>query len=102
MPNEPADVYADQVGINIGPFGSALNFAVSSPMPPPGGGAIPGHPIATVRMSLEHLKLMAFMIHRQLRQYERSAGIRVPISQDVLNQLRVGQEDWREFWKEGE
>ena len=95
------DVYADQVGINIGPFGCALNFALSAPMPPAGGGAIPGNAVATVRMSLEHLKLMTFLLRRQLLQFEQQSGVRVQVSQDVLNQLRIGREDWDGQWGDG-
>lgn len=95
---DPVDVYADQVGINIGPFGCALNFAVSVPTPPAGGGAIPGQPVATVRMSLEHLKLMTFLLRRQLLQFEEGSGLTISISQDVLNQLRIGREDWEGQW----
>ncbi len=95
---DPVDVYSDQLGINVGPFGCTINFSVSSPMPPPGGTPMPGQIVATVRMSLEHTKLMAFMLHRQLLQYERQQGVNVPVPQDVLNQLRVGREDWDAFW----
>jgi len=97
----PDDVYADQLGINIGPFGCVLNFSISAPMPPPGGGAIPGSPVATVRMSLEHLKLMTFLLRRQLLQFEQTSGVRVPVAPDVLNQLRIGREDWDEQWGAG-
>lgn len=99
MPDS-VDVYADQVGINVGPFGCSINFSVSAPLPPPGGGVLPGQPVATVRMSLEHLKLMAFMLRRQLLQYEREAGIQVPVPARVLNQLQIGREDWQECWGE--
>ena len=95
---EPMDVYADQISINVGPFGCALNFSLSASLPPAGGGVMPGSPVGTVRMSLEHLKLMAFMLRRQLIQYERGAGVQVPVPQDVLNQLRIGREDWNECW----
>ena len=97
MPDAP-DIYADGVGINVGPFGCAVNFALSPAVPPAGGGAAPGQPVATVRMSLEHLKLMTFLLRRQLIQYERQSGVRIPISQEVLNQLRIGREDWEECW----
>lgn len=98
MPDAPVDAYADQLGINIGPFGCALNFGVSTSFPPLGGGAVAGQPVATVRMSLEHLKTMAFLLRRQLLHYERESGVRVPVPQDVLNQLRIGREDWEECW----
>lgn len=92
------DVYTDQLGVNIGPFGCALNFAISAPMPSPGGGAIPGQSVATVRMSLEHLKVMTFLLRRQLLQFEETSGVQVQVSQDVLNQLRIGREDWDQQW----
>jgi hypothetical protein len=95
---DAVDVYADQIGINLGPFGCALNFSVSPHVPPAGGGAMAGQPVATVRMSLEHLKLMTFMLRRQLLQFEETSGVQIPISQDVLNQLRIGREDWEQQW----
>ena len=97
MPDS-VDVYADQIGINLGPFGCALNFSASSPIPPAGGGMIPGHPVATVRMSLEHLKLMTFMLRRQLLEFERGTGVHIQVPQDVLNKLRIGREDWDRHW----
>ena len=98
---EIVDVYSDQLGINLGPFGCSLNFAVSPAVPPAGGGAIPGQAVATVRMSLEHLKLMAFMLRRQLLQFEETSGVQIPVPQDVLNQLRIGREDWEQQWGGG-
>lgn len=97
---DATDVYSDQLGINVGPFGCALNFGISPSIPPPGGGAQPLHHVATVRMSLEHAKVMTFMLRRQLLEYERDGGIQVSVPQDVLNQLRIGPEDWQEFWSE--
>jgi hypothetical protein len=97
MSDAPVDVYADQIALSIGPFGCALNFGVSLRMPPPGGGAA-GNQVATVRMSLEHLKVMAFLLRRQLIQYEREQAIRIQVPMDVLNQLRIGREDWQECW----
>jgi hypothetical protein len=92
------DVYTDGVSLNIGPFGCSMNFAMS---PSAAQGGVPGtmaQPVATVRMSLEHLKVMAFLIRRQLRDYERQSGVEVAIPADVLNQLRIGREDWEECW----
>ena len=91
------DVYTDGVSLNIGPFGCILNFALSPAVAQAGAGAM-AQPVATVRSSLEHLKIMAFLIRRQLRDYERQSGVEVPIPADVLNQLRIGREDWDECW----
>jgi hypothetical protein len=98
MPEGPVDVYADQIALNLGPFGCALNFHASPAVPPAGGVAAAGTPVATIRMSLEHLKVMAFLFRRQLMQYERQQGVEVQVPMDVLNQLRIGREDWQECW----
>ena len=96
MPDVP-DVYTDGVSLNIGPFGCALTFAMSPPVAQAAPGVL-AQPVGTVRMSLEHLKVMAFLIRRQLRDYERQSGVEVAIPADVLNQLRIGREDWDECW----
>ena len=92
------DVYSDQMGMTLGPFGCAINFSQSLAVPPSSGVIGAGHPVATVRMSLEHLKVMIFLLRRQVSQYERERGIKVPIPLEVLNQLHIGPEDWREVW----
>jgi hypothetical protein len=97
-PGTLVDVYSDQMGLTLGPYGCAINFSQSLAVPPPGGVIGAGHPVATVRMSLEHLKVMTFLLRRQLLQYEQDRGIRVPVPVEVLNQLRVGPEDWQEVW----
>lgn len=95
------DVYADQFGLNIGPFGCSINFSISSAMPPPPGGAVQGQSLGTVRMSLEHLKVMTYLMRRQLLEFERTTGVQVPVAREVLNQLRIGPEDWTECWGGG-
>ena len=96
MPDVP-DIYTDGVSLNISPFGCLLNFGLSPAVAPAAAGGM-AQPVATVRMSLEHLKIMAFLLRRQLRDYERQAGVEVAIPGDVLNQLRIGREDWEECW----
>lgn len=95
------DVYADQVAIHMGPFGCAINFSLSNAVPPPPGGAIQGEIVSTVRMSHEHLKVMVFLLRRQMLEFEGRTGVRVPIPQQVLNQLRIGREDWDACWRAG-
>ena len=96
---EPIDVYADQFQINTSAFGCVLNFSASGPTPPAPGAAPQVQRLATVRMSLEHLKVMAFLLHRQLLQHETQTGITIQIPTQVLNGLGVGQEDWTRFWR---
>jgi hypothetical protein len=92
------DVYADQFAVHIGPYGCVLNYSLSSAVPPSPGGAPQADRVATVRMSLEHLKVMAYILRRQLLDYERQAGVRVQVPGEVLNALRIGAEDWNTVW----
>lgn len=98
---DPVDVYADQFQVNTGPYGCTLNFFASSTQPPAPGSAPQAERVASVRMSLEHLKVMTFILHRQLTEYERQSGVRIPIPQEVLNALRIGREDWDGLWPRG-
>lgn len=97
--SEPIDVYADQFQVSVGPYGCALSFMISSPTPPAPGTTPPATRLASVRMSLEHLKVMTFLLHTQLRQYERQTGVTIQLPGEILNSLRIGREDWDAFWR---
>jgi len=45
-------------------------------------------------MSLEHLKVMAVILRKQLKAYEEQTQATVNIPRAVLNQLGLSQEDW--------
>lgn len=96
---DPIDIFSDQFQVNIGPYGSTLNFMVSNAVPPAPGSVAQPERLATVRMSLEHLKIMAFMLREQLVEFERSQGIHVELPLRVLNNLRISKEDWESFWQ---
>ena len=93
------DVYSDQFQISTGPYGVMLNFNVSSHIPAVPGQVQQAERVATIRMSLEHLKAMTFILRRQLLQHEQQTGTIIPLPQQVLNQLQIGREDWDAFWR---
>lgn len=95
---EPVDVYADQFLVTIGPFGANLSFDVNVPHP---SGVSPqaAQRIATIRMSTEHLKALAFILARQVKEIERQFGVKYDVPMQVRNQLGIGPEDWDLFWK---
>ena len=95
---EPCDTCADAFQINIGPYGCTLNFLLSSPMPPPPGTMTQGDRVASIRMSLEHLKAMTFVLHRHLIGYEQQAHISMPLPMEVLRGMQIREEDWQTFW----
>jgi hypothetical protein len=98
---EPVDVYADQFQINMGAYGCVLNFLLSGRDPVVPGAAQSADRVASIRMSLEHLKLMTFILRRQVTNYEQNAAVRIQLPQVVLNALQIGREDWNECWREG-
>lgn len=95
---DPVDVYCDQFQVTTAPYGCTLNFMLSSPVPPPPGAPPLAERLATIRMSLEHLKVMTFILRRQVLQHERQTGIQVPLPVEVLNSLGISPEDWNAFW----
>ena len=97
--DEPVDVFSDQFQINIGPYGCSMNFMASDPAP-----VAPGTPpqfkrLACVRMSVEHLKVMTFILHRQITKAEQQTGMVIQIPGQVLNSLQIARDDWDPFWK---
>lgn len=96
---ERFDVYTDAFLVSIGPFGANLSFEVREPHPDPQRPPSTER-LGTIRMSVEHLKLMAMMIRNQIRQVERQSGVKFEIPSNVLGQLGIAPEDWETFWRQ--
>ena len=97
--NEFADVYSDKFQLNISPYGATLNFSLSDSTPPSPGTAPKMERKATVRVSLEHLKVMAFVLVRQVKQYENQTGTSVQVPTQILNSINISPEDWDSLWR---
>lgn len=95
------DVYADQLGLNLGPLGASLFFSASVAGPVAQGVPQQTREVAVIRVSLEHLKLIAYVLRHQVRKYESQFGVQIPIPLEVLNQMHIGREDWNECWGDG-
>lgn len=96
--NEPLDVYVDQFTVTAGPYGGALTFDRNMPHPVPLALPRPER-VATLRISVESLKVLAFVVARQIKAAEREMGVVYPIPAQVLSSLGIGPEDWEHFWK---
>lgn len=96
---DPIDSYCDQFQVNIGPYGATLNFVLTAPTLPPPGQVPQSERVASVRMSLEHLKVMTYILSRNLTTYERQTKVEVQLPVEVLNALSIGIEDWEHFWR---
>ena len=94
---EPIDVYSEQFTMSVGPYGASLSFLVSVPHPEPSSPKPPER-VATLRMSVEHLKTMAMIIIKHVKQVEQQLGVSYQIPSQVLAQLGIAREDWDSFW----
>lgn len=98
---EPLDLYADTYQVSTNAYAGTLNFMLSDAMP-----SAPGTPprstrVASIRLSLENIKLLTFLLHRQIRQHEEQLGVNIQIPRQVLNTLQIGIEDWQTLWGHG-
>jgi hypothetical protein len=85
-------LYSDGIQIGLSPFTVTLGFTVAPPAQP---GAQAPVPVATIRMSLEHAKVMAIILKRQLKQFEEQLGAEIALPHQVYQQLGVSaKEDW--------
>lgn len=97
--DEQFDEYVDQFTLAAGAYGIALNFKKSSPKPIAPGSIPSADDIGTIRMSLEHFKMMAFIIKRQVDEIEGQLGVEISIPVQLMNALKIAPEDWNTFWK---
>lgn len=92
MDEELEPLFADGVQISCRPFGVTLCFTVS---PVPGSERKTPRPVADVRLSPEHAKVLAILLRRQVQEFERQLGKPVPILPSVAQQLGLSPtEDW--------
>lgn len=87
------DVYTDTFQLALNPFGASLIFALSRPTLTPNRVELPKD-VTTIRMSLEHAKILAMMLRSNLVSYERTNGLEIAIPEQVYTQLGVAHEDW--------
>ncbi len=95
---EPINIYSDQFMVTTTSWGANLSFLVNTPHPE-STKPIPAERLATIRMSNEHLKVMAMVLVRQIKKMEGETGIKIDVDSRVLNGLGIAREDWDEFWK---
>ena len=85
------EIYADGVQIGLGPFGAVLSFMLQ----PVGGTGAAGVRVCNIRMSLEHAKVLAILLRKQVLAYEGSLGGEIPLHPQLYTQLGISkQEDW--------
>ena len=102
MLNEPVDIYADGFKILVNGFGSSINFHLSDAEQTevPAGELFASHRVATIRMTPEMLKGLAFLLYQQVLLYERE-NPRVELPANAMKRMAEGgitRETWERFW----
>lgn len=96
---EVFDEYIDSFTIGAGVYGIAFNFGRTNPKPVAPGNIPSSEDVGTIRMSLEHFKLMAFLMKRTTDDIESQLGIEIPLPVQLMNSLKIAPEDWNHFWQ---
>lgn len=96
------DEYSDVFLVTTSPFGAALSFRRSPPLSTAPGGTAQAEDVGVIRMSLEHLKTMTFILKRQIDVVEEQLGSPIPIAASTLNAMSIAPEDWDSFWRRPE
>ena len=97
-PNVHPDWTIDAWAINVRPFGASLLMISSPPVDAINNVPQPQQIRCNLRMSPEALKVFAYQLCQNVRQYERTSGA-INVSPATLNATaQIGQEDWEMFW----
>lgn len=91
--SEIPEFYVDQFTVSFSAFGGSMTFGLTAPHPAPGQMQTP-RDIVRLRMGLEHAKVMAMLLKRQIKAFEEQTGIVIAIPRQVYNGLGLSQEDW--------
>lgn len=92
MEAEVPELYCDGAQVGLSPFTAIISLT----MQPAGQtGTMPPIKVANVRMSLEHAKIMAIILRRQIKAFESQFGIEIQVPNAIFQQLGLSrQEDW--------
>jgi hypothetical protein len=95
LPDIP-DYYTDRMRLTVTVFGVNITFGLGSPHPDQddSNDLIGVLELVRVRMSLEHAKIMAMLLKKQIKEYERQNETEVAIPKKVIEVLKLTDETW--------
>ncbi len=95
LPDIP-DFYSDRMRLTVTVFGVNLTFGLGNPHPEQesSGDLVDVLELVRVRMSLEHAKVLAMILKKQIKLYEQQNETQVAIPEKVLEALNLQDETW--------
>ena len=113
--------YADVFDLTLSAYGATFRFGANGPVVQQGNQQVQQVEMgARVSMSLEHLKALAFVVHREVMRHEKKMNITIPLPEPVVAQLLypppanmtpeglqaymasmtpVALKEWKAFWQ---
>lgn len=94
LPDIP-DFYADRMRLTVTVFGVNISFGLGNPHPErDNSDLVDVLELVRVRMSLEHAKIMAMILKKQIKIYESQNETEVAIPKQILEALDLKNEKW--------
>lgn len=89
--DELPDIYCDSVQMGLTPYDVMIELQRRPPVLDINEKAVR---VGTIRMSLEHAKVLAIILRKNLKSYEDSTG-QIPMHPDLMKELGISKaEDW--------
>jgi hypothetical protein len=88
------DLYFDGIQVTVTIFGANMTLSLSHPHPTNEADASNLKKVATIRTSLEHAKIFAMLLRKQIQTYELNTGIQVRVPGEVYAGLKLDENDW--------
>jgi hypothetical protein len=92
--NDYPDFYFDGTQVTVTLFGVNMTFSLSNPHPKDQAEAMKVKTQAVTRTSLEHAKIFAMLLRKQLKQHEFATHIDISLPSEVYSQLGLDSSDW--------
>jgi len=92
--NAIPDFYFDGAQVTVTLFGVNMTLTLSNPHPKDQSDALKVRTQAVTRTSLEHAKIFAMLLRKQLKQYEFGTKIDIRVPDEVYQGLGLDSNDW--------
>ena len=89
------DLYTDAVALQLTPFGVLATFSRTNPSNGEIGAVLDHTPVVNLRMSLEHAKVLAILLNREVHKYEAQVKSPIVIHPLMIEKLGIKPEDWK-------
>ena len=83
------EYYGDIYYVRTNQWGVAITFAVSAPKDD-----VDGHDVCVVRLGLEAAKVLAMLIRKQVKQYEKDNHTLVAVPPETMKSLDLSPSGW--------